>query len=101
MGFNLQGRMRLFCLQLACSLLPFMACAATAFDRLQVPAQVTERAAQSLLLDIARAGERLVAVGEQVAANDVDCYQEYIPGQVFVRRNIILKTGNKILEWYI
>ncbi|UTW10117.1 WD40/YVTN/BNR-like repeat-containing protein [Marinobacterium rhizophilum] len=65
MGFNVQGPMRLLCLLLGCSLFTSAASAATPFDRLQVPAQVTQRATQSLLLDIARAGERLVAVGEQ------------------------------------
>lgn len=65
MGFNIQGRKWLLCLLLGYSLITAPTFAATPFDRLQVPAQVTERATQSLLLDIARAGERLVAVGEQ------------------------------------
>jgi photosystem II stability/assembly factor-like uncharacterized protein len=64
MGFNIQGRKWLLCV-LLCSLTTAPALAATPFDRLQEAAPLTERATQSLLLDIARAGERLVAVGEQ------------------------------------
>ncbi len=65
MGFNIQGRQRLLCLLLGCSLITAPALAAAPFDRLKVAAQITQRATQSLLLDITRAGERLVAVGEQ------------------------------------
>ncbi|MFC6671363.1 WD40/YVTN/BNR-like repeat-containing protein [Marinobacterium aestuariivivens] len=39
--------------------------AAATFDRLQEPALISGRATEALLLDIVRAGERLVTVGEQ------------------------------------
>ncbi|WP_020683526.1 WD40/YVTN/BNR-like repeat-containing protein [Marinobacterium rhizophilum] len=70
MGFNVQGRFRRLFMLLGISTLSLPGLAADSFategfDRLQVPTLVSQRATQSLLLDIDTAGERLVAVGEQ------------------------------------
>ncbi len=43
----------------------FLSTGLYAADRLSMPAQLSDRAAQGVLLDIAKAGDRLVAVGDQ------------------------------------
>lgn len=70
MGFNVQGRFRRLFMLLGISTLSLPGLAADSFategfDRLQVSTLMSQRATQSLLLDIDTAGERLVAVGEQ------------------------------------
>ena len=107
------------CLALIVSVVPAVYAAETLPDTLSRPAQMSPLAARSMLSDVARAGERLVAVGERghiVYSDDEGeswtqspspvsvtltgvCFNGPNQGWAVGHRGVILRTGDAGVSW--